>query len=132
LVGYELRGFEVRRNHTGFTILEAMIASAILGIGLLASVKMMVNMRTGNQIAQQRMVAMDYASNQLEEMRASGACAALPAQQLNKRANDTTTYTLQVTCVGNIATVTVTWNDSRGGQTQVSGADNQVIYDSEI
>jgi prepilin-type N-terminal cleavage/methylation domain-containing protein len=122
----------VNRNHTGFTILEAMIASAILGIGLLASVKMMVNMRTGNQVAQQRMVAMDYASNQLEEMRASGACAALPAHQLNKRANDTTVYTLQVTCVGNVATVTVTWNDSRGGQTQVNGADNQVIYDSEI
>lgn len=109
-----------------------MVAAGILSIGLLASVKIMVNMRVGNQVAQQRMQAMDYASNALEEMRASGMCAVLPAHPLSKRADETTEYTLQVTCAGNLATVTVTWNDSRGSQTKVNGADNQVVFDSEI
>lgn len=122
----------MKKIQTGFTIFEAMVASAILGVGLLASVKMMVNMRVGNQVAQQRMVAMDYASNALEEMRASGVCTALPANALSKLEHDTTQYTLQVTCAGNVATVVVTWNDSRGDQTKVGGADNQVVYDSEI
>ena len=89
-------------------------------------------MRVGNQVAQQRMIAMDYASNALEEMRAAGACTALPANTLSKRTNDTAVYTLQVTCAGNVATVRVIWNDSRGNQTQVNGADNQVVFDSEV
>ena len=109
-----------------------MIAAAILGIGLMASVKLMVNTQVGAQITQQRMQAMDYASNQLEEMRALGTCIVLPATAQPKRNQDTTEYTVQATCVGNIVTVTVTWNDSRGGQTQVNGADNRVVFDSEI
>lgn len=122
----------MERKQTGFTIFEAMIAACLLSIGLLASVKIMVNMRVGNQIAQERMEAMDYASNVLEEMRATGACTTIPASTLSKRANDTTVYTLQATCTGNVATVTVIWNDSRGDQTKVDGADNQVVFDSEI
>ncbi len=122
----------MKYNQSGFNLIEAIIAFAILSIGLMASVKMMVNMKVGTQISQQRMQAMDYASNQLEEMRGLDACIALPATKQPKRSQDTTEYTVQVTCVGNIATVTVTWSDSRGGQTQVNGADNHVIFDSEI
>ncbi|RUR06114.1 type II secretion system protein [Legionella sp. km772] len=122
----------MNRQETGFTIFEAVIAAALLSIGLLAAVKLMVNMRVGNQVAQQRREAMDYASNALEEMRAAGACTPIPSNTLAKRANDTAVYTLQATCTGNIATVTVIWNDSRGNQTKINGADNQVVFDSEI
>jgi len=117
---------------SGFTLIEAMVAFAILSIGLLASVKMMVNTQVSSQIARQRMEAMDYATNQLEAMRAAGVCTTLPATKQSKKTQTTTTYTLQVACTGNIATVTVTWDDSRGGQTKVQGADNQIVFDSEI
>lgn len=122
----------MKHRQSGFTIIEAMIAFAILSIGLLASVKMMTNMGVASQIARQRMEAMNYATNQLEELRAAGACTVLAATPQAKLTQDTTTYTLQVACAGNVATVTVTWNDSRGGQAQVAGADNQVVIDSQI
>jgi Tfp pilus assembly protein PilV len=122
----------LKYQQSGFTIIEAMIAFAILSIGLLASVKMMTNTAVGSQIARQRMEAMNYASNRLEILRAAGLCTALPATLQTKGAQATTQYTVQVTCAGNIATVTVTWNDSRGGQAQVGGADNRVIFDSQI
>lgn len=109
-----------------------MVAFLILSIGLLASVKMMVNMGVSSQIARQRMVAMNYASNQLEELRAAGVCTELPATKQTKSTQATTEYTLQVTCLGNAATVTVTWNDSRGDQAQVGGADNQVVFQSQL
>lgn len=122
----------MKDNQSGFTIIEAMIAFVILSVGLLASVKMMVNMGVASQIARQRMVAVNYASNKLEELRAIGACTVLPATKQVKAIQATTEYTLQVTCLGNIATVIVTWNDSRGGQTQVGGADNQVKLESQL
>ena len=109
-----------------------MVAFAIVSIGLLASAKMETNTWVGTQVARQRMEAMIYASNELETLRANGACIELPPTKQNKSAQATTEYTLQVTCVGNAVTVTVTWNDSRGGQTQVGGADNQVVLDSQI
>jgi len=109
-----------------------MVAFAILSIGLLASVKMMTNMGVASQIARQRMEALNYATNQLEELRATGVCVVLPATPQTKAAQATTTYTLQVACAGSVATVTVTWNDARGGQALVGGADNQVVIDSQI
>ena len=109
-----------------------MIAFAVLSICLLASVRLMVNTDVASQIARQRMEAMDYASNQLESMRALGVCVPLAATKQPLGTQATTQYTLQVTCATNVATVTVTWYDSRGEQTQVGGADNQVILDSEI
>lgn len=122
----------MKRIQSGFTVLEAMVAFALLSIGLLASVKMMNYVSAGSLVARQRMEAMTYASNQLEELRGSGACVTLAPTAQTKTTQATTTYTLQVSCVGNIATITVTWNDSRGGQTQVGGADNRVVLESEL
>lgn len=122
----------MKHTQFGFTILEGVVAFVILSIGLIASIKMMVNMKVSSQISQQRMQAMDYASNQLEEMRAEGLCTPVPETIQAKRTQDNALYKLQVSCVGNHATVSVTWNDSRGDQTQVNGADNQIILDSEI
>lgn len=87
---------------------------------------------SGSQIARQRMEAMTYATNQLEDLRATGICVAVPPTVQTKTTQATTVYTLQVTCVGNLATITVTWNDLRGGQAQVNGADNQVVLDSQL
>lgn len=122
----------MKYHQSGFTVIEAMIAFAILSIGLLAAVKMMTNAAVGSQIARQRMEAMNYASNRLEILRAAGTCTPLAATKQTKGAQATTEYTVQVTCAGNVATVTVTWNDSRGGQAQVGGADNRVILASQI
>jgi Tfp pilus assembly protein PilV len=122
----------LKKENSGFTIIEAMIAFAILSIGLFAAVKMMVATGVGSQIARQRMEAMDYASNQIEKMRATGACTPVAPTKMTKATQATTEYTLQVTCLGNVATVSVTWSDSRGGQTQVGGADNQVVFDTEL
>lgn len=122
----------MKRDQRGFTIIEAMIAFAVLSIGLLSAVKMMVDMQLGSQIARQRMEAMDYATNQLETLRASGFCTPLPATKQTQSSQANTEYTLQVNCTGNLATVTVRWNDARGGQQQVGGADNQVVFESEI
>ena len=120
----------MKYHQSGFTIIEAMVAFAILSVGLLASVKMMTNMGVGGQIARQRMEALTYATNQLEELRAAGVCTVLAATPQTKTVQSTTTYTLQVACAGSMATITVTWNDSRGGQAQVGGADNRVVLES--
>lgn len=120
----------MKHHQSGFTIIEAMLAFAILSIGLLASVKMMTSMGVGGQIARQRMEALTFATNQIEELRAAGVCTPLAATPQAQTVQSTTTYTLQVTCAANLATITVTWNDSRGGQTKVGGADNQVVLES--
>lgn len=109
-----------------------MIAFAVISIGLLAAAKMMTNMGVASQLARERIEAVNFATNQLETLRAAGACTALAATAQTKSTQATAQFTMQVTCVGSVATVTVTWNDSRGGQAQVSGADNQVVIDSQI
>lgn len=122
------------RRQRGFTVLEAMVAAAILSIGLFAAVKMMTNMGVSSQLARQRMVALNYATNQLETLRAQGTCTALSPTKQPKDPQATTEYTMQVTCgtTNTDVIVKVTWNDSRGGHTLVGGADNQVVIDSQL
>lgn len=122
----------MKDDQSGFTLIEALIAFIILSIGLMATVKMMTNIDVSGQISRQRMQALNYATNKLEEMRAAGVCSALPPTIQNEMTQATTQYTLQVSCVGNTATITVTWNDSRGGQALVGGADNQVVLASQL
>ena len=131
------------RYQGGVSIIEAIIAAAVLGIGLMAAVKMQINMGVATQLSRQRAEATLLATNRIEQARADKCVAMAPTllttttqgnAQFNTMGN--TEYTMGVTCVGTTMTVTITWNDSRGTQAQVAaneGAfDNKVVLVSQL
>ena len=106
------------RYQGGVSIIEAIIAAAVLGIGLMAAVKMQINMGVATQLSRQRADATLLATNMIEQARADKCMAKEPTllttttqgnAQFNTMGN--TQYTMGVTCAGTTMTVTITWND---------------------
>lgn len=128
-------------RHSGFTLLEVLVAIVVLSIGLLGLAGIMVSSLRNNQSATHRTQATVLAYDIIDRMRANralaltggynndmsaGVCAAgVPTGTM--QAQDITGWKTRLACAlpsgmgsiavaGGKATVVVRWNDSRGTQ----------------
>lgn len=99
------------KKQSGFTLIEAMVALVILGLGLLGATAMQLNISMASQYSRQRMEAVSVARAWMESQRSGAACAfdssLLPTVQ------GAVTYEVSVDCSGNVRTITIEWIDSR-------------------
>ena len=105
------------RHQAGFSLIESMIAIVVLGVVLLATTKMQLNMSIATQLARQRAEATLLATNELERARAMG-CTASPTTLLPAASQASAQYKMQIVCSPGM-TVTVGWKDA-------GNADNKV------
>jgi len=119
----------------GFSIIEAMIATVILGFGLIAVTKMQANARFATDLSRQRTEAVILATSQIEMLRGGGACAnGTSTLDSTANAQASTTYAMTWTCdpITKLVKVIVTWNDSRGTQTKAAAADGSATVDNRV
>jgi type IV pilus assembly protein PilV len=127
----------VQRRASGFTLIEALVALVVLSIGLLGVAGMQIAGLQANQSAASRTQASYLADDIIDRMRANNTNARSGAYNIAAMGGTvagTTTAALdvqawvaellslpsgqgqiQVNAATNIATVTIRWVDSRGG-----------------
>jgi type IV pilus assembly protein PilV len=127
----------VQRRASGFTLIEALVALVVLSIGLLGVAGMQIAGLQANQSAASRTQASYLADDIIDRMRANNTNARSGAYNIAAMGGTvagTTTAALdvqawvaellslpsgqgqiQVDATTNIATVTIQWVDSRGG-----------------
>lgn len=112
-------------KQNGMSLIESLIALAILSFGLIATTKMQANMTLATQASRQRVEAVALAKSKMELFRSTTpkACDASESGTYTP-VQGNTTYTLVVTCIdAKTPKLVVSWSDSRGGQA-VSGSAN--------
>ena len=125
-----MSGNKVRLRQRGVSLIEALVALAVMGFGMLAIVGVQSTLRFNADIAMQRAQAARFAEQEIETLRSFGSLAAfdaiaavpetaLPDTGLNttfRRTRDVvTTPDLQQ----RMLTVTVRWTDRRGDEQRV-------------
>lgn len=68
-----------RRAAAGFSTLEALVASAVLALGMVALARLHVDLRAGTQAARERSEAVRLAQQDLEQLRAFATAAGYEA-----------------------------------------------------
>ena len=115
----KLDGIEPVLNEHGFTLIETMLAIAIMAIGLLALASLQVTAISGNSLSQKRTLAIALAEDKLENYRHT-AYASIPAgTEFESSPEGQVLYTRR-TVVENdtpvagakTITVTVTWQNA--------------------
>lgn len=135
------------KNQHGIGLIEAMIAIIIMGIGLVASMRMYINTNVADQLSRQRTVALQLARSKIEQLRASPTLTATTTDACSSAApasgststcpalvNTSATFNRSWSVVANAdgslgVNVQVTWKDLRTGvQAAVAGStdDNAV------
>ena len=133
------------KNQHGIGLIEAMVAIIIMGIGLVASMRMHINTGVADQLSRQRTVALQLARSKVEELRVAPALTATSADACSTQApasgstcpalvNTSATFNRSWSVVANAdgslgVNVRVTWKDLRTGvQAAVAGGtdDNAV------
>jgi prepilin-type N-terminal cleavage/methylation domain-containing protein len=91
------------RARLGFTLIEVMISSALLGLGVLAGVRLFTSSVSGTSYVQDRSVATTLAVQRLERLGTQGV-SALPACPGAPRGcrEDRTTFTTPPACTSEI------------------------------
>jgi type IV pilus assembly protein PilV len=134
------------RAQRGFALLEVLIAVVVLAIGLLGMAALQSSALRNNQSSLERTQAVVLSYSILDAMRANVAVARNNGYNIGKTcAVPTATASLkdynlkdwigdiqtalndtaacgQIACANDVCTITVTWNDSRGGLNQVVDA----------
>jgi type IV pilus assembly protein PilV len=106
-------------NQYGFSLVETMVAIVILGLGLLGSIAMQLNMAAATQYSRQRMEAVVMAKTELEKMRDTGVCVAV-TKEPETPYQGSVAYTVATTCpAANTPSVAVTWTDAKGAANTV-------------
>ena len=117
----------------GMSLIESLIALAILSFGLIATTKMQMNLTVGTQSSRQRIEAVALAKSKIEVMRSTGLCNTAEGGDYTPL-QGSTKYTLTVTCpTTTTPKLVVSWFDSRGGQAKtVSGKTTLVANTLEL
>ncbi len=112
------------RRQGGFTMLEMLVASAVLGIGLLGLARLNASYFDATGLSRQRTEAVSMAENKLNELRQNpGLRPAFGVTAQDVEAGDLGDYTLRWTHdagAGGLATVTVSWPRPGEGVQQIS------------
>ena len=129
----QIKGVAMPKHQRGITLIEALVALAILGFGLLGATKMQMNLTANAQVARQRAEAVQLAKSKIELMRSTNICAAESGSTYTPP-QGSAIFTFNVTCDGSSPTVVVSWNDAKGGQAKAKDdtADNRVVLTTTL
>jgi type IV pilus assembly protein PilV len=110
----------IRKEESGFSLIESMISIVILSIGLVGVTKMQLSMTAATQLARQRVEALSMASTKLEVIRHAGTCIAETPGPITPY-QGSATYATVIACTSTkLPVVTVTWNDASGATNNVT------------
>lgn len=108
-------------SQRGTTLIEALIATLVLSLGMLATARLQSHLRLNSDVARQRSEAVRLAQADIETLRSFNVVATIP--DLVDVATSAPAGTYEVTRhigAGNAATLTVRWTDRAGGSQQVA------------
>jgi len=114
----------IKKNESGFTLIEVLVAMAILAVGLLGTGIMQAHFASGNAQSRQLIHASDILTNKIEELTNISSSTHPDLQQSNNPHSETITdYRLDYTVTWNVTDnvdetlsldLSVTW--STGGR----------------
>ena len=120
----------LRRNQRGDTIVEVLIAAAIVSLVLAAAYALTNRNLLGIQAAQEQSYAQKLVQQQVEFLRVAptkptdGGCFNSSGNPVTgsacKITNGGATYTLKITEAGGVYTITATWDTLGGGTAHIT------------
>ena len=120
------------KKQYGMSLIESLISIAVLGFGIVATTKIQVNMTLATQVSKQRVEAVALARSKIEVFRSTGTCNTADSGNYTPLQGNTT-YNIAITCTDTkTPKLVVAWNDSKGGQTQVSGGIVNTTFDNKV